>query len=209
MRTRIKICGLTRVEDAAVAVEAGADAVGLVFYRPSPRHVELERAAHIARAVPAFVTLVGLFVNPDPDEVRGVLERIPLGLLQFHGDESPDQCRSYGRAYIKAIRMRTAMDVGAKIQEYGDAAGVLVDSYEPGRPGGTGASFAWDRLPADPGKPLILAGGLTPDNVGAAVAQVRPYAVDVSSGVESAPGVKDAGRIRAFVAAVTAASVQK
>jgi phosphoribosylanthranilate isomerase len=147
---------------------------------------------------------VGLFVNAEPAQVRAVLERIPLGLLQFHGDESPDFCREFHRPYLKAFRMRPGLDLRAEARNFGDAAGILVDSFEPGQPGGTGQAFAWDELPAALDRPLILAGGLNPENVGEAIARVRPYAVDVSSGVESAPGVKDPDKIAAFVAAVAA-----
>jgi phosphoribosylanthranilate isomerase len=202
MRTRVKICGITRVEDAAVAVDAGADAVGLVFHRPSARRVEPEQARAIARSVPAFVTVVGLFVDPDPAELREILAEVPLQLLQFHGNETPDLCREFGRPYLKALRMAAGADVRNLAQRYEDAAGVLLDSHDPSAPGGTGKTFDWRRVPSDLDLPVILAGGLTPDNVARAIAAVRPYAVDVSSGVESVRGVKDPDKIAAFMHSV-------
>ncbi|MDA8390346.1 MAG: phosphoribosylanthranilate isomerase [Gammaproteobacteria bacterium] len=198
MRTRVKICGITRIQDAMAAVEAGADAVGFVFYRPSPRCVEIDAAAAIMAALPPFVTPVGLFVDAAEDWVRQVLSCAPLALLQFHGSEPPAYCGAFGRPYIKVVRMAPGTDVGAQARLYGAAAGLLLDTYDAARPGGTGASFDWARVPADLGRPLVLAGGLTPDNVGLAVAQVRPYAVDVSGGVESAPGIKDRERMTLF-----------
>lgn len=202
--TCIKICGITSVEDARAAVDAGADAIGLVFYARSPRCVTLEQAAVIARAVGPFVTTVGLFVDPSPEAVQLVLDEVPLQLLQFHGDESPAFCASFQRPFIKALRMAEGVDVSAIEREftYAGALGLLLDSYSPAIPGGTGETFAWARIPLERRIPLILAGGLSPDNVAAAVTQVRPYAVDVSSGVEIAPGRKDSAKITAFVQAV-------
>ncbi len=202
MRTRVKICGITRVEDGLAAARAGADAIGLVFYARSPRAVSAAQARTIVRALPPFVTTVGLFVDAAADDVRHVLQAVPLDLLQFHGDESPEQCRIYGRPYLKALRMREGVDVAAAARTYGDAAGLLVDTYVEGVAGGTGLTFEWSRLPHDLARPVILAGGLTPDNVAAAVAQVRPWAVDVSGGVEAAPGLKDAAKIAAFIRGV-------
>lgn len=202
MRTRVKICGITRVEDGLAAARAGADAIGLVFYARSPRAVSAAQARTIVGALPPFVTTVGLFVDAAAEDVRHVLQAVPLDLLQFHGDESPEQCRIYGRPYLKALRMREGVDVAAAARTYSDAAGLLVDTYVEGVAGGTGLAFEWSRLPHDLARPVILAGGLTPDNVAAAVAQVRPWAVDVSGGVEAAPGLKDAAKIAAFIRGV-------
>ena len=202
MPTRVKICGITRVEDALAAARLGADAIGLVFYAKSPRAVSAVQARTIVRALPPFVTTVGLFVDAAAEEIRQVLAAVPLDLLQFHGNESPEQCRIHGRSYLKALRMREGVDVAAMARSYDDAAGLLVDTYVDGVPGGTGRSFDWSRLPARLARPLILAGGLNPDNVAAAVAQVRPWAVDVSGGVEAAPGLKDAAKIAAFIRGV-------
>lgn len=209
--TRTKICGITSVEDACAAVEAGADAIGLVFYPRSPRFVTVEQAVTIARAVGPFVTTVGLFVDPTPEAVQLVLEEVPLHLLQFHGQETPAFCAAFQRPYIKALRMAEGLDVAAQEREflYAGALGLLLDSYSPAAPGGTGETFAWERIPPERRLPLILAGGLSPENVGSAVQHVRPYAVDVSSGVESAPGRKDSARISAFVAAVRAADAAR
>lgn len=204
MRTRVKICGLTRAEDVQAACEAGADAIGLVFYAPSPRAVTVEQAKMIVQHVPPFVSVTALFVNPRVDEVQAVLAQIPaISLLQFHGDETPEFCRQFGRAYIKAIPMRDEVDLAQQALLYDDALGLLVDTYKPGVPGGSGESFDWHRLPKSLSKPLILAGGLTPDNVAQAIAQVHPYAVDVSGGVELAKGVKDTAKVAAFMASVT------
>jgi phosphoribosylanthranilate isomerase len=199
MRTRVKICGITRAEDAAAAVAAGADAIGLVFHAPSARCVEVDRARAIARSVPAFVTVVGLFVDPDPAVVREILGEVPLQLLQFHGSETPDLCREFGRPYIKALRMGADANISTFERRYADAAGILLDSHDPSAPGGTGKVFDWDRVPRRTALPMILAGGLTPDNVAVAVAAVRPYAVDVSTGVEHVRGVKDPDKIAAFM----------
>ena len=199
---RSKICGITRVEDALAVVEAGADAIGLVFYGKSPRVVSIEQAAAILCALPPFVTSVGLFVNMPRDELQQLLQRLPLDLLQFHGDESPADCEGHGRPYIKALRVRPGEDVSAAMAPYTGARGILLDTFVEGVPGGTGASFDWSLVPQDSGRPIVLAGGLDADNVAAAIRQVRPYAVDVSGGVEASKGIKDAGKIRAFVQAV-------
>lgn len=201
---RVKICGLTSVDDALSAVAQGADAIGLVFYPKSPRYVPLEQAALIARAVGPFVTTVGLFVDPTAEAVELVLDAVPLHLLQFHGNETPAFCAAFNRPFIKALRMMDSVDVAAVERDflYAGAQGLLLDSYSPAAPGGTGETFGWERIPEVRRLPLILAGGLTPQNVAAAIAQVRPYAVDVSSGVESAPGRKDSDRMAAFLRAV-------
>jgi phosphoribosylanthranilate isomerase len=206
-RTRVKICGITRPEDAAAAAECGADAIGLVFYPPSPRAVGIARARSIVEAVPPFVTTVALFVNPSPGEVERVLVEVPVDLLQFHGDEPPERCEAYGRPYLKAIPMREGVDLGAAARGYASARGLLLDTYREGVPGGTGATFDWSRAAVGLGKPVILAGGLTPENVAGAVERVRPWAVDVSGGVEAEKGVKDPHRMQAFVRAVNRAGV--
>jgi phosphoribosylanthranilate isomerase len=202
VRTRIKICGITSAEDARIAAESGADAIGLVFYPPSPRNVSQEQARAIIAAVPPFVTVVGLFVDPAPDEVEAVLRQCSLGLLQFHGNEAPGFCRRFRLPYLKAARVRAGADLVQYLTPYHDAQGWLLDAYHDQLYGGTGESFDWDLIPRDLARPVILSGGLTPDNVGAAVRQVRPWAVDVSSGVERAKGVKDAAKIAAFIAGV-------
>lgn len=203
MKTRIKICGIMRAEDARAAVRLGADAIGLVFYAPSPRNIDVEQARAIVAAIPPFVTVVGLFVDPVQDEVEAVLRRCPLGLLQFHGDETPAFCGSFGLPYIKAARVRADSDLVQYLTPYHAAQGWLLDAYHERLYGGSGKSFDWNLIPRDLARPVILSGGLTPENVGAAVRQVRPWAVDVSSGVESAKGIKDAARIAAFIAGVT------
>lgn len=202
MRTRVKICGITRLEDAQAAVAAGADAIGLVFHAKSPRAVSIELASGLAAAMPPFVTVVGLFVDEAPDLVREVLERVGLSLLQFHGAETPEHCRSFARPYLKAIRMRDDVDLRAEESRYGDAVGLLLDSFDARSPGGSGRPFDWERIPARRAKPLVLAGGLTPENVGGAIRRVHPDAVDVTSGVEATKGVKDASKIAAFMQAV-------
>jgi phosphoribosylanthranilate isomerase len=202
MRTRIKICGITRAEDARVAAELGADAIGLVFYAPSPRNVSLEQARAIIATIPPFVTIVGLFVDPLRDQVESVLRYCSVDLLQFHGDEAPDFCSGFGLPYIKAARVRADADLIQYLSPYFAAQGWLLDAYHDQLYGGTGAGFDWTLIPRDLARPVILSGGLTPDNVGAAVRQVRPWAVDVSSGVEASKGVKDAAKIAAFIAGV-------
>ncbi|WP_341305022.1 phosphoribosylanthranilate isomerase [Pseudomonas sp. TMP25] len=202
---RSKICGITRIEDALAAVEAGVDAIGLVFYAPSPRCVTLQQARLIIAALPPFVTTVGLFVDASRCELGEILDAVPLDLLQFHGDETPDDCDGYHRPYIKALRVRPDDDIAAQVALYKNASGVLLDTYVPGIPGGTGEAFDWSLVPDNVGKPVILAGGLTAENVAQAIAQVRPYAVDVSGGVELAKGIKAATKIRAFMQAVRAA----
>ncbi len=207
--TRIKICGITRVEDALFAAGAGADAIGLVFYADSPRHVTIDRAAEICAALPPFVTTVGLFVDAEAGLIGDVLARVPIDLLQFHGAETVADCEYPGRPYIKALRMRPDVDHSVRVADYPTARGVLLDTYRPGVPGGTGEAFDWSQVPSDLKTPIILAGGLNPDNVCIAVERVRPWAVDVSGGVESAPGIKDAARIASFVEAVRAADRSK
>lgn len=207
---RVKICGITRPDDGRHAARAGADAIGLVFYPPSPRYVSPRQAADIVAALPPFVTTVGLFVDAPPEQIAALLEQVPLDMLQFHGDESPEYCAAFQRPWLKALRMRDGVDPRAEAERYGAAGarGLLVDSYVPGVPGGTGERFDWDRLPADPSLPLVLAGGLDPANVAEAVRRVRPWAVDVSGGVEvlgvdgrRQGGIKDPGAVSAFIRA--------
>lgn len=197
MRTRVKICGLTREEDIDTAVAAGADALGFVLWPGSERAIDPGRLAELAARVPAFVTRVGLFVDQDPEFVRRCAAY--LDLIQFHGDESPEACRHAPRAWIKALRMREGIDLHAAAEAYRDARALLLDAYRPGVPGGTGEVFDWSRIPASLAKPVILAGGLTPDNVGEAVRRVRPFAVDVSGGVEATRGIKDPAKLHAFI----------
>lgn len=198
-RTRIKICGITRAEDANAIVDVGVDAIGLVFYPPSPRAVSIQQAQKVVADVPAFVTVTALFVNPTVEQVQSVLDSVRIDLIQFHGDEDDDFCRQFGHPYIKALRVRQASDVVALCLRFPSALAVLLDSYKPGVPGGTGETFDWSLVPATPPKPIILAGGLDPDNVNHAIDVVRPYAVDVSGGVEAAKGIKEHGKITKFV----------
>ncbi len=201
-RTRVKICGITRPEDGVMAAQLGADAIGLVFYPPSPRFVTVDTAQQIIAALPPFVATVGLFVNAEPAAVRAVLASVPLTLLQFHGDEAPDDCAGFGLPYIKAAPMGAGADVLDYEQRFATAAGLLLDSHGGDKMGGSGQGFDWTRIPAKRHKPLILAGGLHPDNVAAAIRQIRPYAVDVSSGVETAKGIKNPELMRAFLRGV-------
>lgn len=198
---RVKICGITRVEDALAVAAAGADAIGLVFYAKSPRAVDIEQARAILAALPPFVTTVGLFVDAERNELERILASVPLDLLQFHGDESVQQCEAFGRPYIKALRVKAGDDIAAQVARYPSAQGILLDAYVEGVPGGTGEAFDWSLIPQALSKPLILAGGLRPDSVAEAVSRVRPYAVDVSGGVEASKGVKDVGKIGAFIRA--------
>lgn len=231
IRTRVKICGITNSGDALLAVEAGADAIGMVFYEPSPRHVDIETASDIAKSIPAFVMSVGLFVNADKDRVKSVLSQVPLQLLQFHGDESPEYCEQFGMPYIKALRVGreeaglNGDSLRTVVASHKNCCAILLDTYQKGVPGGTGESFDWDLIaeyssetnpkttgPKTTGTKttgsnitapkVILAGGLKPENIVEAINTVKPYAVDVSGGVESAPGAKDAVRIRAFLNSV-------
>ena len=199
MRTRVKVCGITRPEDAALASELGTDAIGLVFYAKSPRSVTLETASAIIEAAAPFVTRVGLFLNADPDYVQEVIECVPLDLLQFHGNESAADCQAHGKPYIKAVPMSNGFDPEAYTAAYPEAAAYLLDSHVLGRAGGSGVTFDWGLWPKALRKPLILAGGLTSENVGAAIRNTWPYAVDVSSGVEAAKGIKDAAKLAAFI----------
>lgn len=199
MRTRVKICGFTRTDDALYAAYRGADAIGLVFYPPSPRHVDIEQARRITGALPPFVSVVGLFVDAAEEQVRKVLNRIPIDLLQFHGDETADYCQSFARPYIKAVRMRDDIDVQRVAKEHAAAAGLLLDAYHPAAKGGTGSRFDWSRIPSECDRPIILAGGLTAETVRLALKTVRPYGLDVSSGVESSKGIKETMKMKTFL----------
>ncbi len=199
MAVRVKICGITRNEDLNAACNAGADALGFVFYAKSPRNLSIEQAASLVKALPPFVQSVGLFVDAEPDFVRAVLETVPLDLLQFHGGETPEYCRQFGRPYLKAVRVRPGVDLVKYATDFADARALLLDAYVAGVPGGTGERFDWSLIPASLPKPIVLSGGLTPDNVSEAVQTVQPWAVDVSSGVESAPGIKDAAKVAALI----------
>lgn len=201
-RVRVKICGITRLEDALQAVNAGADAIGLVFHRDSPRAVTDESARSIAGALPPFVSRTGLFMNADAEFVRSTLASVPLDLLQFHGDEPPAYCRGFGRPYLKAIPMSGGVDLAALERQYADAAALLLDAHSPGGSGGTGRTFDWGLVPRVRRLPVILAGGLTAENVAEAIRRVQPWAVDVSGGVEAAKGIKDPARVTAFIEAV-------
>jgi len=197
--TRTKICGITRVEDALAAARSGADALGLVFYEKSPRHVSVRQAVQLAAAVPPFVTVVGLFVNPSEGEVREVLRYVPLDVLQFHGEEEPEFCAQFARPYLKAVRVRAGVDLVQCAARYQSAQGLLLDAFIEGTHGGTGESFDWALIQHDLPLPVILSGGLHAGNVAQAIRQVRPYAVDISSGVEASKGIKDAAKIVAFI----------
>ncbi len=206
--TRIKICGITRVEDARAAAQSGADALGMVFYGQSPRNVSAQQAAQLMQAVPPFVTTVGLFVNPAAAEVRDVLSRVVLDVLQFHGEETPEFCAQFKRPWLKAIRVRPGVDLLQCAARYAGAQGLLLDAYIDGTHGGTGATFDWGLIPHDLPLPVVLSGGLHAGNVAEAIRQVRPYAVDVSSGVEAGKGIKDADKIAAFMQKVKQTDVQ-
>lgn len=201
MRTRIKICGLTRPQDVSDAVAAGADAIGFVFYPPSPRAIDIELARALCAQLPPFVTSVGLFVNEDPGRIREILAEVPLSLLQFHGEEGATYCESFGRPYMKASRVRAGFDLVHYADCYPSACGILADAWVDGY-GGGGKVFDWSLVPERHPAPIVLAGGLTPANVGEAIRRVRPWAVDVSSGVEIAKGVKDRALMDAFVVGV-------
>lgn len=198
MQTRVKICGITRRQDAEFAVEMGADAIGLVFYPPSPRAISIAQAKEIVNGLPPFVSIVALFVNAEPDEVRSCIKVLPNAILQFHGDETAPYCEQFGRPYLKAVRMQEDTNLVDIANTFKSASAILVDSYQTGVPGGTGHVFNWSLIRTI-NKPLILAGGLTVDNVVSAIKQVQPYAVDVSGGVELDKGIKDKQKITAFM----------
>jgi len=187
------------VEDALTAIEHGADAIGLVFYAPSPRHVNIPQAIEIVRNVPAFVSVVGLFVNAEPEFIQSVISQVQLDLLQFHGDETPEECASYGMPFIKAIRVKSDTNLVQCAKDFSASRALLLDTYTEGVAGGTGHVFDWGLIPERLEKPIVLAGGLNAQNVAQAIAQVHPYAVDISGGVEISKGIKDTAKIAAFM----------
>jgi phosphoribosylanthranilate isomerase len=207
MATAVKICGITRIEDALAAAHAGAHAIGLVLYASSPRCVTPVQAAGIIRALPPFVTTVGLFVDASAEEVQAALSQASVNLLQFHGEEPPDYCRQFAMPYMKAVRVRKGVNLLQYASDYNDARALLLDAYVDGTHGGTGKVFDWNLIPKKLTLPMVLSGGLDADNVADAVRRVRPCAVDVSSGVESAKGIKDAAKIAAFITGVRNADV--
>lgn len=204
-RTRIKICGVTRAEDALLACELGADAIGMVMTPSSPRCVSIERARDIRRALPAFVDAVVLSHDLPAERVRVIIDAVHPDLVQFHGSEGAAFCESFGVRYLKALGMAGDVDVHAVVEEHARASGFVLDGHPPGSQGGQGKVFDWSRVPSAIGRPVLLAGGLNPGNVAEAIRRVRPWAVDLASGVEAAPGIKDPAKLRAFFAAVHAA----
>lgn len=214
MRTRAKICGITRLEDVQAVVQAGVDAIGLVFFPPSPRHVDVEQAALLVQAIPAYIQSVGLFVNSSAEEIQNILKKVPLDILQFHGDESPEQCKqiaqAVGRRWYKAIQVKPELDIVEEINKYQKfgASAVLLDAWHPDLKGGTGHSFDWTTFPKL-NIPLILAGGLNPDNIEQAILTTQAYAVDVSGGVESAKGIKDQQLVERFMQGVHRGSANR
>jgi phosphoribosylanthranilate isomerase len=202
MTTRVKICGITNVNDALCATAYGADAIGLVFYKDSPRHVTVEVASAIIEALPPFVSVVGLFVNAKKPEIDAILERVKLDILQFHGDETMAECEQYYLPYLKAIRVKASSNLLQCCAEFTSAKALLLDTYSEAAFGGTGQVFDWKLIPSNLPKKIVLAGGLTSENVSEAINQVRPYAVDVSGGVEQSKGLKSEAKIAAFMSAV-------
>lgn len=198
--TRIKVCGITHPDQGIAVADAGADAIGLVFYGPSSRNVSVDQAAAIRRSIPAFVSVIGLFVDTPVDQINSIAARVKLDAIQFHGDQSPEQCGTADRPWYRALRVKPDDQVDQLIGPWvGHGQGILLDAYVKGIPGGTGHQFNWEQIPNERDWRLILAGGLTPENVRDAISQTRPYAVDVSGGVESEPGTKDISRVRAFI----------
>ncbi len=202
MRTRIKICGITTLTDAKVAIDAGADALGFVFYPPSPRHIPLEKAIQITQQLPPFITVTALFVDAKVALIEEVIQQARIDCLQFHGKETPSDCERYPRPWIKAIRMQPDIDLIAQQKRYHNASALLLDAYVKGIPGGTGAQFNWAQIPPSLCPHIILAGGLNPQNIAQAVSTVQPWAVDVSGGIEKAKGIKDHAKIAQFTQAV-------
>lgn len=207
MQTRVKICGITRVQDGLFAAEVGADAIGLVFYPKSPRFVTSDQADSILQKLPPFITNVGLFVNPSSEDVLEIIGRVRLDLLQFHGEEPPEFCEQFGLPYLKAVRVKPGIDLVQYALAYSGAKGLLLDAFVEGTHGGTGQSFDWSLIPDQLSLPVVLSGGLNADNVIAAIRHVRPWAVDVSSGVEASKGIKDAAQMAAFMKGVRDADV--
>lgn len=206
LRVRVKICGITRLEDALIAVEHGADAIGLVFYEPSPRNITIKQAREIASQIPAFVSVVGLFVDADATFIKEVISQVKLDLLQFHGDETPEECAQFNHPFIKAIRVKPDTNLVQYAEDFVAARGLLLDAYTEGLPGGTGHTFDWNLIPEQLTKPVILAGGLNVANVAKAILKVKPYAVDISGGVEISKGIKDSVKISAFMQQVFSVS---
>lgn len=204
---RVKICGITRIEDGLSCASLGADAIGLVFYAPSPRYVQVEQARAIMAALPPFITTVGLFVDATPSEVQAVLAELPLDVLQFHGNEPADYCASFHRPYLKALRVKPGVDLVQYASAYAGAQALLLDTHVEGVAGGTGQVFDWSLIPRDLAVPIILSGGLNPENVAQGIRQLQPAAVDVSSGVEASKGIKDVAKIAAFMQGVRNASL--
>jgi len=202
MRTRVKICGFTQVQDAVEAANLGVDAIGLVFYPPSPRHVSIDTAIEIVNALPAFVTVVALFVDEQEAQIREVLSKVSIDCLQFHGDESAEACELYNKPYMKAVRVKPELDIMDIASQYKKATAILLDAYHPGIKGGSGSQFDWNLIPENCSLAVVLAGGLQVDNAKQAVETVRPYALDVSSGVESSKGIKDVAKMAAFIQAI-------
>jgi len=202
VRTRVKICGITSVADGLAAARQGADAIGLIFYPPSPRLVSLKQAAAIAASLPPFVARVAVFVNAPEEDVRGVIRACRPDLLQFHGEETPADCRRFGVPYLRAVRVRPGVDLLEFLSPFDAAAGWLLDAYRPDLYGGSGEAFDWELVPRSLARPVVLSGGLDAGNVAGAIRRIRPWAVDVSSGVESAKGVKDERLIAEFIAGV-------
>lgn len=206
-RVRIKICGITRPEDALAAAASGADAIGLVFYPGSPRFIDTDNAAAIVSVLPPLISKVGLFVNQNRSEIRSVLNQVSLDYLQFHGEESPEECSRYDKPYIKSIRMDDNVKLASEVERYRGSSCLLLDAHVEGMVGGTGKTFDWTKIPVSLNKPIILAGGLTPGNVKAAINRVNPYGVDVSSGVEKSKGIKDPDKMALFIREVLTASL--
>ena len=206
LRTRVKICGITRVQDALEAVRCGADAIGLVFYAASPRHVSVQQAQQIVAALPPFISVVALFVNATPAEIEAVLSQVRIDIAQFHGDETAADCERIKLPYFKAIRVKSDTNLLQCALDFSSANALLLDTYSEAAYGGTGHVFDWDLIPKNMTKPVILAGGLIAENVGLAIQKVKPYAVDISGGVEVSKGIKDADKIAAFMLAVQAAN---
>ena len=202
MRTRIKICGITRVEDALICAQYGADAIGLVFYDKSPRNVTIAQAKAIVAALPPFVSVVGLFVNAQLNAIQMAISQLHLDVLQFHGDEAPEFCAQFNLPYYKAVRVNSDTNLLQYCLDYSQAQALLLDAYSDAGYGGTGQTFDWNLIPQNLPKPVILAGGLNADNVADAIRRAQPYAVDVSGGVEHSKGIKDAAKIAAFMQAV-------
>ncbi|MFT4822587.1 MAG: phosphoribosylanthranilate isomerase [Halioglobus sp.] len=206
-QTRIKICGITRPEDARVAAASGADAIGLVFYAKSPRAVSVEKARECIKALPPLVTVVALFVNETAENIGQILRQVPIDVLQFHGDETPEFCEQFGRPYLKALRVRSSEEIAQACEIFRTARALLLDAWVEGVPGGTGQTFDWSMAQGSFSLPLILAGGLNSDNVGGAIELLKPSAVDVSGGTESSPGIKSAASTKGFVEAVRSADL--